>query len=131
MREVLTGGQLLMSRMAQLRKELNISQEELAYALSTTQQQISRYENNNAMMNEDMIIRCSRYFGVTTDYLLCLSDSRMELGFDDIKAGNMDEKGIRELIYYYSKVDDNNKLIIARISKTINELVSILQKNDK
>lgn len=119
-----------MSRLAQLRKELNISQEELAYALKTTQQQISRYENNNAMMNEDMIIRCSRYFGVTTDYLLCLSDSRIELNFDNYQVGNVDEKGIRDLIYYYSNVDENNKLIITRISKTINELISILQEQD-
>lgn len=120
-----------MSRLAQLRKEHNISQEELAYALKTTQQQISRYENNSAMMNEDMIIRCSRYFGVTTDYLLCLSDSRIELDFDNYQVGNVDEKGIRDLIYYYSNVDDNNKLIITRISKTINELISILQEEER
>lgn len=119
-----------MSRMAELRKELNISQEELAYALKTSQQQISRYENNSAMMNEDMIIRCSQYFGVTTDYLLCLSDSRLELDMENYKADNVDEKGIRDLIYYYSNVDDKNKLIITRISKTINELINILQEND-
>ena len=118
-------------KLQKLRKEHNISQEELAYALKTTQQQISRYENNSAMMNEDMIIRCSRYFGVTTDYLLCLSDSRIELDFDNYQVGNVDEKGIRDLIYYYSNVDDNNKLIITRISKTINELISILQEEER
>lgn len=57
-----------MNRLLELRKENHISQERLAEYLDTTQQQISRYERKEALMDEAMIVKCCRYFRVTVDY---------------------------------------------------------------
>lgn len=44
-----------MNRLLELRKENHISQERLAEYLDTTQQQISRYERKEALMDEAML----------------------------------------------------------------------------
>ena len=65
---------LSMNRIKKLREEKKITQEELAFQLETSQQRISKLENQQVLMTEDFIIRCAEYFGVSTDYLLGLED---------------------------------------------------------
>ncbi len=42
--------------------------------INTTQEQISKYENETLDLNTDMLVRFAKVFGVTTDYLLGLED---------------------------------------------------------
>lgn len=58
-----------------LRKAHNFSQVQLAERLGVSKQTISNWENNNILPSIDMLIRISRFFSVSTDYLLEL-DSR-------------------------------------------------------
>lgn len=51
------------------------NQQQIAELLNTTQQQISKYENNIQEIPCRHIITLARYFDVSTDYLLCLTDS--------------------------------------------------------
>ncbi len=51
------------------------SQQQIAELLKTTQQQISKYENNIQEIPCRHIITLARYLDVSADYLLCLTDS--------------------------------------------------------
>lgn len=53
-----------------LRKREGISQEELANQLNTSRQAISKWENGQSTPDLDKIVALSKYFSVTTDYLL-------------------------------------------------------------
>ena len=53
-----------------LRKKKGISQEELAHELNTSRQAISKWENNQSTPDLEKLVALSKYFHVTTDYLL-------------------------------------------------------------
>ncbi len=57
-------------RLYQLRKEKNLSQEELAEHLAVSRQSISRWENGTATPDFEKTVRLSELFETTTDYLL-------------------------------------------------------------
>ena len=54
----------------ELRDSFNISQVELAKNLGVTKQCVSNWENDNILPSIDMLIKISKFFNVTTDYLL-------------------------------------------------------------
>lgn len=66
-----------------LRKAHNFSQVQLAERLGVSKQTISNWENNNILPSIDMLIRISRFFSVSTDYLLEL-DSRHYIEVTDL-----------------------------------------------
>ena len=53
-----------------LRKKKGISQEELANKLNTSRQAVSKWENNQSTPDLERLVALSKYFNVTTDYLL-------------------------------------------------------------
>ena len=59
-----------------LRLARNISQVELAKALGVSKQSVSNWENDNIQPSVDMLIRLANEFGVTTDFLLGLTENR-------------------------------------------------------
>lgn len=56
----------------ELRKERNITQEQLAVAIDTTQDTISLWELNKSCPDAFYIVKLCKYFGVSADYLLGL-----------------------------------------------------------
>lgn len=62
--------------LSMLRKERNISQRSAAAELGISQALLSHYENGAREPGLDFVRRVCRYYGVTADYLLCLSGSR-------------------------------------------------------
>ena len=63
-------------RLKELRKSLGINQIEFGKRLNVTKQCIRNWENNNIMPSIDMLIRISKTFSVSADYLLGLDDQR-------------------------------------------------------
>ena len=63
-------------RLKELRKSLGINQIEFGKRLNVTKQCISNWENNNIMPSIDMLIRISKTFSVSADYLLGLDEQR-------------------------------------------------------
>ncbi len=61
-------------RLKELREDKGISQKELANTLNLRQQSISMWENGSRQPNYDMLETLCKYFEVTADYLLGLSD---------------------------------------------------------
>lgn len=63
------------SRLKEVRQG-KANQSQIAELLNTTQQQISKYENNTQEIPCRHIVTLARYFDVSTDYLLCLTDCK-------------------------------------------------------
>lgn len=86
----------------ELRDSFNINQVELAKNLGVTKQCVSNWENDNILPSIDMLIKISKFFNVTTDYLLGLKDAttinvdgltlseiaHIKLLIDDLKSKN-------------------------------------------
>ena len=52
------------------------NQKQIAELLNTTQQQVSKYEQNVQEIPCRHIITLAKYFDVSADYLLCLTDKK-------------------------------------------------------
>ena len=63
------------SRLKEVRKG-KANQMQIADLLNTTQQQISKYEQNLQEIPCRHIITLAKFFDVSTDYLLCLTDNK-------------------------------------------------------
>lgn len=66
---------MLSEQIKNLRTAKGINQVELAKCLGVTKQSVSNWENENIMPSIDMLIKIAGYFGVTTDFLLGLSEN--------------------------------------------------------
>lgn len=72
---------ILADKIIALRKKAGWSQEELAAQLQVTRQSVSKWEGAQSMPDMEKVVRMSRLFGVTTDYLL--KDELEEAEFSD------------------------------------------------
>ncbi len=70
------------SRLSSLRKEKDISQKEAASVLGVSQALLSHYEKGIRECGMDFIVKACRYYDVTADYMLGMSQNRH--GFNDI-----------------------------------------------
>jgi transcriptional regulator with XRE-family HTH domain len=59
----------------QLRKQMGLSQEQLASQVTVSRQAVSKWELNEAMPDVDNVVQLSRIFSVSTDYLLTDGDA--------------------------------------------------------
>ena len=78
---------MLNERIRDLRVARSWSQVDLAKKLGVSKQSVSNWENDNILPSIEMLVKLSRVFGVSTDYLLGL-DSRK---FVEITALSDDE----------------------------------------
>lgn len=61
-------------KLSKLRKENNYTQEQLADVLGVSRQAISKWESNITYPETDKLVRMSKLFHCTTDYLLLDED---------------------------------------------------------
>ena len=61
---------ILADKIINLRKKMLWSQEELADKLDVSRQSVSKWESSQSIPDMDKIVKMSRLFGVSTDYLL-------------------------------------------------------------
>ena len=76
---------MLGEKIAEQRKKLGLSQEELAEKLNISQKSISKYELGDRKPQYKVLVRIAEYFGVTVDYLLRSTDTQ---DFDICDCGN-------------------------------------------
>ena len=80
--------------LSQLRKERGCSQKKAAADLGISQALLSHYEKGIRECGLDFVIKCSDYYGVTTDYLLGVSTSRYGIDEDYLyKISNEGSEG--------------------------------------
>lgn len=64
---------MLSKRIYELRMSFGWTQVQLAQKLGVTKQTVSNWENDNIQPSIDMLIKISKIFNVSTDYLLGLA----------------------------------------------------------
>lgn len=64
---------MLSKRIYELRMSFGWTQVQLAQKLGVTKQTVSNWENDNIQPSIDMLVKLSRIFNVSTDYLLGLT----------------------------------------------------------
>lgn len=72
--------------LSQMRKERGISQKKAATDLGISQALLSHYEKGIRECGLDFVIKCSKYYGVTTDYLLGVSENRNGMDIDGLTS---------------------------------------------
>lgn len=90
-------------RVRELRQSRGLSQTELAVQLGVSKQCISNWENDNIQPSIDMLIAISRFFMVSTDYLLGLDDKKY------IEVSMLTESQIAHLQMIIEDISGKNK----------------------
>ncbi len=63
-----------MNRIKDLREDRDLRQIDVAEAVGIDQRSLSNYETGKTNPDSEIVIRLARFFGVTCDYLLGMSD---------------------------------------------------------
>ena len=100
-----------------LRKEKNVTQEELANVLNVTYQSVSRWENNLAYPDIELIPLIANYFDVTTDVLFGTDETTVEY------------KRQKYLEAYEEQLDTNSEENFKRCEKTLKEAIKDFPKD--
>ena len=61
-------------KLKELREESNLTQSEIAKYLNIKQNTYSQYENEKRQLPIDVLIKLSKFYKVSTDYILGLED---------------------------------------------------------
>ncbi|MCD7807547.1 MAG: helix-turn-helix domain-containing protein, partial [Lachnospiraceae bacterium] len=69
-----------MGRLKELRRRRGLTQEGLANVLGTSQQTISRIENNENMIPTDLLVKLAKFYSVSADYIVALTDEKYNQG---------------------------------------------------
>ena len=65
---------MLGEQIKKLRMCKGLTQVELAKIFGVTKQSVSNWENENIMPSIDLLVKIAKFFSVSTDYILGLSD---------------------------------------------------------
>lgn len=93
-------------RLKQLRNKRKLTQSELAEILDLKPTAISNYESRRNEPSFEKLILLSKYFDVSCDYLLGLSDSYLPIG------GEVLDKDIVEFFNLYQQLDERNSALL-------------------
>ena len=85
----------------------NMTQKDLAKKLNVHRGSVSNWVTDRRFPDQDMLIRISEEFNVTTDYLIKGKEDK-----EDIKEA-------KELYKIYSKLDDKDKYLVNSMMKTM------------
>ena len=91
-------------RLLKLRRDKNISQEELANVLDVSRQTVSKWETDQSLPDSDKIVPLCNYFGITTDELLTGNKNIVEKNFEDNKKKFARNIAIAVMLYIMSLV---------------------------
>lgn len=96
-------------RIKQLRESANITQEELAKDLNVGRETVARWENGTRDIKTEATISLAKYFNVTTDYLLCISDYKTHEAADIGTVTGLYEDNIKWLQEYIKHTTPENE----------------------
>jgi len=98
---------MVKNRIRELRKNMNMSQEALAEVIHTTQQAVSRMENHAYDIPSESLIEMAKYFNVTTDYILGVSDTKRDYNGQYRMNQEMDK--CYDIVLRYQKLSEINQ----------------------
>ena len=107
------GGEIIMTfgeRLYELRKNKNISQEELAELLDVSRQSISKWENDKAYPEMTRLLFMSEYFDVSLDYLMRGTDS--DESNNELTVGYKAQNMLRVWNNFISNLSDKQRKLM-------------------
>ncbi len=117
------------SRIKSLREKRGLIQELLAAELGITQQMLSKYERDISIIKVDVLKRLAGYFNVTTDYLLGLSDVKVDLTGQIRINETIDE--YYDLIEVYKKLDKYDQEMIWTMIQAVRKIAEKRKREEK
>ena len=89
-------------RLYKLRRDKNISQEELANELDVSRQTISKWETDQSTPDFDKIIPLCEYFGITSDELLTGNSNIKEAKKENVKSNFARNVAVAVMMYIFA-----------------------------
>lgn len=99
---------MLENRIRKLRQEKGITQLQLSIELEVTQETISAYEHNRHLPSLTALMKMSRLFDVSMDYIMGLSDVPQIAIDTDFSIADTEQRN--RLLMYYRKLGYKNRL---------------------
>ncbi len=106
----------VMERLRELRKERNLSQKMVGDELGIAQQTLSRYEKNINTVPVDVLIKLAKYYSVTTDYILGISQIKNSFKKQSAKSRN------QEFLKIYKVLNQKNKELLWTMATKMQQL---------
>ena len=106
------------TRLLELRKEYNYTQSQLADILGVSRTAIAAYESGQSSIPLNRLNELARLYNVSTDYLLCNTNSRSR----DISYHNIND--VKDKLE--NTIDDNSKLVIVNSLRNSIEIGKII-----
>lgn len=103
------------SRLKALREEYGHTQESLAEMLGRDIKQVWRWETEKVSPSSDAVIQMAKIFGVTSDYLLGISDNPTSV---DPTGLTEEEVGI---VSYYRRLTHRDKFLIYELMNVMSD----------
>lgn len=117
------------SRIKSLRKKRGLIQKILATELGITQQMLSKYEKDISTIKVDVLKNLAKYFNVTTDYLLGLSDVKRELT-GQIRVNEIIDE-YYDLIEVYKKLDQYDQEMVWTMMQAVKKIAEKKKKDEE
>ncbi len=92
-----------------LRQSKDLTQRQISEEFSLRENSWSQYENNKRTPDVETIKKIAQFFGVSTDYLMGLTDIKYDPS----------EKEFKDLIGIYNSLTQETRIELVRISKAI------------
>lgn len=89
-------------RLLKLRKERNLSQEELANVLDVSRQTVSKWETDQSTPDFDKIIPLCEYYGITSDELLTGNSNIKEAKQANVKSNFARNIAVAVMLYIFA-----------------------------
>ena len=100
-----------MNRLKSLRLEKDLYQSDIAKIIGVTTSAYSFYENGKRDMSTDIVIKLSKFFDVSVDYLLGISDER--------RSSNENNQEFIDFYENYKELEDDDKDILKAMFEAI------------
>lgn len=101
-------------RLKMLRTEKDVTQLQLSEILETAKSNISKYEADTIEPNITMLGQLSKYFNVSTDYLLDISDNKLSYGYS-VNSENINEDLGKSINYWIFKSGYDSKELAEKL----------------
>ncbi|MCD8325449.1 MAG: helix-turn-helix domain-containing protein [Lachnospiraceae bacterium] len=118
-----------MGRLKELRRRRGLTQEGLANELGTSQQTISRIENNEDMIPTDLLVKLAKFYNVSADYIVVLTDEKYNQGGGRDRLAHYIERYGDEFALYDKLSPDNQEVVKAVLNTLVHASENGKSKN--
>lgn len=113
---------MLGEKIAALRREQKLRQEDLSQLLGVSRQTISNYEKGVRDPDSEMLIKIAKFFNVSTDYLLDLTDDRSHHHRVQEDHPAFEHAWAERLLFLLKKLDREDRKFVEYLVKRLTGL---------